>query len=81
MRKIRIDRFGNIKDVILISSKSDICERVIIIKGLHEDKPEHKTTGILSEKDNIKFEKGEFARVKGGLFKVQKIPIKGQKNK
>ncbi|MDH6310915.1 hypothetical protein M2448_003867 [Dysgonomonas sp. PF1-14] len=73
MRKIRINYIDRIKEVPLISSKRDGRERIIVIKGLFEGKPEHKTTGTLPVKENVKFENGEFARVKGGLFKVQKI--------
>jgi len=71
MRKITINYLGNIKDVPLVSSRRDGKERIVKIKGLFDDKPDHISTGILPAKENEEFEKGNFARVKGGIFKVK----------
>ncbi len=71
MRKVTISYLGKIKDVPLVSSRRDGKERIVKIKGLFDDKPEHISTGILPVKENEEFEKGNFARVKGGIFKVK----------
>ncbi len=71
MRKILINYLGQIKEVPLLSSKRDGQERIVRIKGLFHDKPEHISTGILSAKENRNYEDGNYARVKGGIFKVK----------
>lgn len=72
MRKITIQYPGKVKDVPLVSSRRDGQERIVKIKGLFDHLPEHISTGILSVKQNIEYEKGNLARVKGGIFKVKK---------
>jgi len=72
MRKITISYIGKIKRVPLVSSRRDGKERIIKIKGLFDHLPERVSTGILSVKQNEEFEKGNFARVKGGIFKVKR---------
>lgn len=71
MRKVTISYLGKIKDVPLVSSRRDGKERIVKIKGLFDDKSEHISTGILPVKENEEFENGNFARVKGGIFKVK----------
>ena len=71
MRKILIDYLGKIKEVPLISSKRDGQERIVKIKGLFNNNPEHISAGVLSVKENREYELGNYARVKGGLFKVK----------
>ena len=51
--------------------KCTVTERIIKIKGLFPDLPDRISTFELSEKENILFNAGEIARVKGGLIKVQ----------
>jgi len=71
MRKVTISYLGKIKDVALISSRRDGRERIVKIKGLFDHLPDRITTGILPVKENEEYENGNFARVKGGIFKVK----------
>lgn len=72
MRKITIQYLGKVKDVPLVSSRRDGLERIIKIKGLFDHLPNRISTGILSVKQNEEFENGNYARVKGGIFKVKR---------
>ena len=72
MRKITIQYLGKIKDVLLVSSRRDGLERIIKIKGLFDHLPDRISTGILSVTQNEEFENGNYARVKGGIFKVKR---------
>lgn len=80
MRKINIITIGGKSAPRpLVSSKRDGRERNICFKGLFEDRPNKLSHCSLSADENQKFEKGEAARVKGGLYKVQQYPLKEQK--
>lgn len=72
MRKVTINYIGKIKDVPLVSSRKNGDERIVKIKGLFDHLPDRVSTGILSCKENEEYEKGNFSRVKGGIFKVKK---------
>jgi len=71
MRKIIIKRLKEERSCELVSSKRNIQERVLLIKGTFDDNPEHISRVTLSPKENKLFERGEFARVKGGIFSVK----------
>lgn len=72
MRKINIITIGGNSALRpLVSSKRDGRERNICFKGLLEDRPDKLSHCSLFADENRKFEKGEAARVKGGLYKVQ----------
>lgn len=80
MRKINIITIGGKSTPRpLVSSKRDGRERNICFKGLFEDRPDKLSHCSLSADENCKFERGEVARVKGGLYKVQQYPLKKQK--
>jgi len=72
MRKVFISHLGKIRQVPLVSSRRDGQQRTVKIKGLFSHLPEHISTGILSVKENEEYEKGNYARVKGGIFKVKR---------
>lgn len=80
MRKINVITVGGKSPPRpLVSSKRDGRERDICFKGLFEDQPDKLSHCSLSADENWKFERGEVARVKGGLYKVQQYPLKKQK--
>lgn len=72
MRKITIIKPHEApRHVHMISSKRDGRERIIQLKAVFKDKPHRTSECVLSEIENWKFEKGEAARTKGGLYKVR----------
>ena len=72
MRYIKVTWLKTTQKVQLISSKRDIKERIIIFKGFWPDRPNQLIRVELSVKENDKFERGQVAKCKGGIFYVQK---------
>ena len=72
MRTIKVTWIKTTQKVQLISSKRDDRERIIKFKGFGYDRPNRIIKVELSVKENDKFERGEMARCKGGIFSVQK---------
>jgi hypothetical protein len=72
MRTIKVTWLKTTQKVQLISSKRDVEERVIIFKGFWPDRPNQLIRVELTAKENDKFERGNIAKCKGGIFHVQK---------